>query len=358
MTLAKKILRKEWVHNIGAILMAAVIILSAYYAVRPSYTVYSSACSDFDGNQVTCSATTGCTWDSTSCSVYDGDQTSCGNTSGCTWNGGDCSIIGDEPTCTNFGCNLNYSYCSWNGSSCDGGTSPCSSIEDENTCNSSQYYSGCSGTYTAFCSGTNYPGTCSGTYDLVPPTLSSATVINTTLTLTYDDTLNAGSVPSTSSFAVTVGGVSAPLTSVSVSGSSVTITLTNNVGYGSTVVLSYTPGASPIEDIYLNNAASLSNQSVTNNTQNIPTISITAPTAGQSIYDSSVSFTATSSANGGASLEGVKFYIDSTLIGSEDTSSPYAVTLDSTAYSEGSHTLYAVARNSIAGQATSSVDIY
>ena len=63
------------------------------------------------------------------CSVYDGNESTCGSTSGCT---------------------QNYSSCSWDfgGSTCTGPASPCSGIWDESTCNSTTYFSSCSGTYT------------------------------------------------------------------------------------------------------------------------------------------------------------------------------------------------------------------
>jgi hypothetical protein len=82
-----------------------------------------------------------------------------------------------------------------------------------------------------------------------------------------------------------------------------------------------------------------------------PTVSITAPANAATITGSSVSFTADSSDAVGVS--GVKFYIDSTLISAEDTAAPYAVTLDSTSYLDGAHTLIAVSRDEVGNIATS-----
>jgi nitrogen fixation protein FixH len=84
----------------------------------------------------------------------------------------------------------------------------------------------------------------------------------------------------------------------------------------------------------------------------VPTVSLTAPTNASTVSGASVAVSATASDNIG--VVGVKFYVDSTLIGSEDTTSPYAVTFDSTSVSSGSHTLIAVARDAAGNIATSS----
>lgn len=83
-----------------------------------------------------------------------------------------------------------------------------------------------------------------------------------------------------------------------------------------------------------------------------PTASISAPSASAAVKGASVSITA--SAGDETAVSGVKFYIDDVLTGSEDTSSPYSISWDSTAVAEGSHTVYAVARDSSTNFATSS----
>ncbi len=83
-----------------------------------------------------------------------------------------------------------------------------------------------------------------------------------------------------------------------------------------------------------------------------PTVSISAPAAAAYVAGASVSITAT--AGDETSLSGVKFYVDNTLQGSEDTSSPYSITWDSTATTTGAHTVFAVARDASANFATSS----
>jgi len=85
----------------------------------------------------------------------------------------------------------------------------------------------------------------------------------------------------------------------------------------------------------------------------VPTVSLTAPTNSATISGSNVAVSADASDN--ETVAGVKFYYDDThLIGSEDISSPYAITWDSTSVSDGSHTLSAVARDNTGNVATSS----
>ena len=100
-----------------------------------------------------------------------------------------------------------------------------------------------------------------------PPSFVSAEVNSTTLTITYDETLDASSVPAGTDFTVT-GGTSGEVTvsSVSITGTDVALTLASAVQSGETVTLDYTPGTTPIRDASGNDAASLSGENVTNNT--------------------------------------------------------------------------------------------
>jgi len=83
-----------------------------------------------------------------------------------------------------------------------------------------------------------------------------------------------------------------------------------------------------------------------------PTVSITAPSNSAIVSGSTVSITADASDDTGVS--GVQFKLDTnTNIGSEDTTSSYGVTWDSTAVADGSHTLIAVARDAAGNYATS-----
>jgi hypothetical protein len=84
-----------------------------------------------------------------------------------------------------------------------------------------------------------------------------------------------------------------------------------------------------------------------------PTVSITAPVAGTTVSNS-ISVTATAADNIG--VAGVTFKVDGTTIGSEDTTSPYSVTWDTTTASNASHNLTAVARDA-AGNTTTSTTV-
>jgi hypothetical protein len=102
--------------------------------------------------------------------------------------------------------------------------------------------------------------------DTTPPTLSSAVVSGSTLTLTYNENLNT-TAPAASSFTVnnTTAGTSQNPSSVNVSLNTVVLTLGTGIPAGNTVNVSYVPpGSNPIRDTAGNAAAALTNQAVTN----------------------------------------------------------------------------------------------
>jgi chitodextrinase len=86
-----------------------------------------------------------------------------------------------------------------------------------------------------------------------------------------------------------------------------------------------------------------------------PSVSITAPTAGANV-SGTTTITATASDNVG--VVGVKFYLDPSttngLIGSEDTSSPYSASWNTTTLSNGSHQITAIARDAAGNTQTAS----
>ncbi len=99
------------------------------------------------------------------------------------------------------------------------------------------------------------------------PTLSSAEVIGNTLTLTYDETLDGGSLPSLSDFDVQLnGGGSATVSSVAVNGNTVVLTLAATVADTDTVTVSYTAAGVPVQDAAANPVANLSGAAVLNST--------------------------------------------------------------------------------------------
>ena len=104
--------------------------------------------------------------------------------------------------------------------------------------------------------------------DTTAPALQSLAVSGATLTLTYDETLDPGSVPAASAFAVTVAGAARAVSAVAVAGSKVTLTLASAVTAGQAVTLAYTaPSASPLRDVaapHYNNAATFAARNVAN----------------------------------------------------------------------------------------------
>jgi hypothetical protein len=84
-----------------------------------------------------------------------------------------------------------------------------------------------------------------------------------------------------------------------------------------------------------------------------PTVSISAPANGATV-SGSTSITANAADNVG--VVGVQFRLDGANFGSEDTVSPYSTTWNTTASSNGTHTLMAIARDA-AGNVTSSSSV-
>jgi hypothetical protein len=114
------------------------------------------------------------------------------------------------------------------------------------------------------------PENASGAPDIVAPVLQSATIETANpdrVILTYNENLNAGSVPAIGAYVPTVNGVDRATTSVSLPGGAVVHVNFNGaaVEAGDTIVIDYTAGANPIEDAAGNNAGNLVNQAVTNN---------------------------------------------------------------------------------------------
>ena len=105
-----------------------------------------------------------------------------------------------------------------------------------------------------------------------PPQLSSATVDGAEMVLGYSESLNESSEPAASDYEVTVVDSvtsttsTVAVTGVDVDGAAVKLTLAAAVRHGDTVSFDYTPGTNPIEDLAANDAASLDDQTVTNNT--------------------------------------------------------------------------------------------
>src|SRR4029077_21199343 len=86
----------------------------------------------------------------------------------------------------------------------------------------------------------------------------------------------------------------------------------------------------------------------------MPTVTLTAPTAGASISGNAVTVSATASDN--LSIAGVQFKIDGANLNAEDVTSPYSIAWNSNLTANGTHTLTAVARDA-AGNLTTSASV-
>ena len=109
--------------------------------------------------------------------------------------------------------------------------------------------------------------------DNTPPALATATIDGTELVLNYDEALNEGSEPAPGAFSVSVvdavtDDASTPaISGVSFETSQVKLTLAAAVRHDDAVTITYTqPSQNKLQDIFGNNAAALSAQTVTNNT--------------------------------------------------------------------------------------------
>ena len=111
------------------------------------------------------------------------------------------------------------------------------------------------------------------TTDTTPPRVSGETppaVTGARLTITFNETLNARSVPAPGDFTVSVDEGPREVTGVFVSGNVVTLTLARRVTRRQDVSVSYTPGANPLADLRGNLVLSFNDQSVSNLTPNSP----------------------------------------------------------------------------------------
>jgi len=122
--------------------------------------------------------------------------------------------------------------------------------------------------------------------DSVAPTFSSAAVANdgVTLAVTFSETISATTAP-TSHWSVSANGTVDTVTAVSVSGSIVTLTLQVQVTAALLIKVSYTDptagnDANAVQDLGLNDAASFTNQSVTNNSSSKTAVTISMTLSG------------------------------------------------------------------------------
>ena len=102
--------------------------------------------------------------------------------------------------------------------------------------------------------------------DTSPPDFVSAAVNGSTLTVTFDESLDTTSVPDPDDFHVTVGSRRDVVDGgVAIAGDTVTLTLESAVGPNDTVRVRYAAGTNPLRDTAGNAVATFGNQTVTNN---------------------------------------------------------------------------------------------
>jgi hypothetical protein len=120
--------------------------------------------------------------------------------------------------------------------------------------------------------------------DTTPPSKTSAAVTGAALKIHFDESLDTGSVPAGTAFAVTVNGNPVTVTNVSIAGSIVTLTLSPAVGYGDSVSVTYTPPpTNKLRDGFANNTTTFTT-GVTNNSadSSAPTTVVQFPADGAS----------------------------------------------------------------------------
>jgi uncharacterized repeat protein (TIGR02059 family) len=121
--------------------------------------------------------------------------------------------------------------------------------------------------------GTNPPElvvTTTSPADTTAPVFQSGTINGSALTLTYNEALDSGSVPTPTD--LTISGRT--LSNIAVGGTNVTATVTPAAVSTDTITVNYTAGSAPIQDVAGNDAGPLTNQAVTNTT---PPADTTAP---------------------------------------------------------------------------------
>lgn len=131
---------------------------------------------------------------------------------------------------------------------------------------------------------TSIPNTSTAVVDRAAPVLQSvATTTNgTQIVLSYDESLSSTAALLTD-YTISLNGITFSPTAISVSGSTVTLTVGTNIVAGESVSVSYTAPTSSgsttnsaVQDLSGNDAASLSNTAVTNNSTSQP--DVTPPT--------------------------------------------------------------------------------
>ena len=143
--------------------------------------------------------------------------------------------------------------------------------------------------------------------DSTTPTFSSASVAanGLSLTMVYNETISA-TTAAASSFTITIGGSETrTISAVSVSNSNIILTISTNIFVNQVVTISYTDptvgnDANALQDISGNDAISLTNQSVTNNSTQKQSQATLTLAGGSMAYGSTLKLAATGGSGTGA----------------------------------------------------------
>ncbi len=226
----------------------------------------------------------------------------------------------------------------------------------------------------------------SSPYSTVVDTLALSNGTHTLTAVAIDATGNSAT---SAAITITVGNntstvaITAPTAAASVTGPAVTLTASASPGPGLTVTnvqfkvdgvnkgaaVTASPYSLVLDTTALNNGShtliavvtdsagsSTASAPVSVTVNNPPSVSITAPAAGAIVSGASVAVSASAAAAPGTTLSSVQFKVDNVNAGAADTTSPYGITLDTTALTSGAHTLTAVAIDST-GNATTSAAV-
>ncbi|RUS42621.1 SwmB domain-containing protein [Cohnella sp. AR92] len=138
--------------------------------------------------------------------------------------------------------------------------------------------------------------------DTTAPTLSSGTASGNQVTLNFNEGLNPNSVPPKSSFSVLSNGTASAISSVAINNNSVVLTLSYSITSG-TVLVTYIPGTTPLEDLAGNEAALISSYAITVGSGNA------AKYSSGSINGSTITLNFSSSLNSGYVPNGTQFQV-------------------------------------------------
>ena len=189
------------------------------------------------------------------------------------------------------------------------------------------------------------PGCSGGTIDTAPSVTITSPSNGATVSSTVNVTANASDDNGVTQVEFFVDG-----SSIGVDTSAPYVASWDTTAYGDgshTVSATATDTASQTG----NNSVNVTVQNGTGD--NAPTVSITSPTNGATV-SSTVNVTANASDDNG--VEQVEFFVDGISIG-VDTSAPYVASWDTTAYSNGSHTVSATATDTASQTGNDSVNV-